>query len=517
MGQLGEKIQAVLKLDSTAQAIEFQKQIVSWGQMDGAVEALSAAFEKLEIGVGAQVGSVLRNSPVHLALLLVNVTKNRCITTFNPFQPDDKIAADIERIRPPVVVASTEDWARPALRAVVEKIGAAGIELTASWSNPVRIIEGLDAVRGKDLAPALPDTAIMMLTSGTTGVPKRIPLLTDGLERAIFDALKYERDRAPDSPPALSDITLIQFTSFVHIGGIFNALRAVLCGRRLYLQSKFEVREWAAAVERYRPAVASLPPAALRMVIDADIQPEQLKSLKAVRSSTAPLNQADADEFERRYGAPVLQNYGATEFAGGVAGWTLRDYRNHGNQKRGSVGRMHDDVEGRIRDQATDAILPPGQEGILELRGPQFPDPEAWVRTTDRAVLDEDRFLWIKGRSDNAIIRGGFKVHPDEVVAAFEEHPGVREAVVVGMADTRLGAVPVAAIILKANCGNVSAEELRQWARSRLTPYQVPTAIHIVNDVPRTAALKPNLPAVREMLETMHATADGENAVTAKI
>lgn len=503
MGQLGDTIREVLQLDSSAPAIEFRGQSISWGELRCAVEKLEADFDRLALPTGAQIGCVLRNSPHHLALLLAAVLTDRCIVTLNPFQPDDKLATDVARLKPPVVVAAAADWERGDLCDAVADLGSAGIELTSSWDASVRSVDRLATITGQDLCPPAPGTAIMMLTSGTTGPPKRIPLKSAGLERAILDALRYERDRDPGDPPKLSDVTLIQFTSFVHIGGIFNALRAVFCGRRLYLLEKFAVDEWAAAVERFRPAVATLPPAALRMVLDADIDPERLSSLRAVRSSTAPLNQTDADEFKRRFDAPVLQNYGATEFAGGVAGWTLRDHYKHDAEKRGAVGRMHEDIEARVRDPQTDEVLAPGQEGILELRGPQFANAREWIRTTDLAVLDEDGFLWIKGRSDNAIIRGGFKIHPDEVVAVLEGHPDVREAVVVGVADARLGAVPVAVVILKGKSRTLTEDDLRAWARSKLIPYQVPVAFHFVADLPRTAALKPNLPAIRENIEKL--------------
>ena len=103
------------------------------------------------------------------------------------------------------------------------------------------------------------------------------------------------------------------------------------------------------------------------------------------------------------------------------------------------------------------------------------------------------------GRADSAIIRGGFKVHPDDVAAVLEKHPAIREAVVVGIEDRRLGAVPVAAIMLKAGVTAPSDAELSAFAKEKLLPYQVPVRYLIVDDVPRTPSLKPMLPQVREL------------------
>ena len=124
-----------------------------------------------------------------------------------------------------------------------------------------------------------------------------------------------------------------------------------------------------------------------------------------------------------------------------------------------------------------------------------------WLRTTDRAVLDEDGFLFIRGRADNAIIRGGFKVHPDDVVQVLNDHPAVREAAVVGVADERLGAVPAAAIILKDGADEPAVDSLKAWLKQRLIAYQVPVHIRIVPDFPRTPSMKPSAPGLRQLFE----------------
>jgi acyl-CoA synthetase (AMP-forming)/AMP-acid ligase II len=123
------------------------------------------------------------------------------------------------------------------------------------------------------------------------------------------------------------------------------------------------------------------------------------------------------------------------------------------------------------------------------------------LRTTDRAVLDADGFLFIRGRADNAINRGGFKIHADDVVKALEGHPAIREASVVGIPDRRLGEVPVAALILVNGASVPDEAELTAFAKERLVAYQVPTRFIIVDDFPRTPSMKPSLPAVKALFE----------------
>ena len=150
-------------------------------------------------------------------------------------------------------------------------------------------------------------------------------------------------------------------------------------------------------------------------------------------------------------------------------------------------------MEARIVDPETGEPRPRGVEGVLELKGAQLGEHKGWLRTTDRAVLDQDDFLFIRGRADNAIVRGGFKIHPDEVVRALDQHPAVREASVVGIPDERLGQVPAAAIILREGASPPSPEELTAFLKAKLLPYQVPTRFVFVKDLPRTASMKPAL------------------------
>ena len=148
----------------------------------------------------------------------------------------------------------------------------------------------------------------------------------------------------------------------------------------------------------------------------------------------------------------MLIDFGAAEFMGGVAGWSMPDYRQYRESKRGSVGRPRADVKLRTVDPETkEALSGPNQLGLLELFSPRFgPD---WVRTNDFALIDEDGFRFIKGRADDAINRGGFKILPDDVSAVIRQFPGVQDATVVGFPDQRLGQVPVMALTADAMTG----------------------------------------------------------------
>src|SRR5262249_1873707 len=136
--------------------------------------------------------------------------------------------------------------------------------------------------------------------------------------------------------------------------------------------------------------------------------------------------------------------------------------------------------------------------GLLEVRAAQL-GTDDWVRTTDLARLDTDGFLWIVGRADQTILRGGMKVQPETVRAALEHHPGGTEAAVVGVPDERLGAVPVA--VVERHAGrDVDEASVLATASTHLARYEVPVKVVVVDAMPRTLSGKADLAAVRDLV-----------------
>ncbi|MBV9996368.1 MAG: long-chain fatty acid--CoA ligase [Caulobacteraceae bacterium] len=500
MTPLGTLVRGVLALEPGAPAIEFEHRWWTWGELSRIVEGLDGAFEAAGLGAGARIGSLMRNHVLVAGLAIELVVSDRCMVTLNPGMPDDRLGSEIRNVKPPALVGLERDWERPAVREAAGSVGCLGVMLCDDPERPVRLVPGLEIVRGTDLNREAPGIVIEMLTSGTTGPPKRIPLKATSFSRGILEAGVFD-GRAVDDPPRLRSGVQVLNTPFAHIGGLFGLFNCLSAGRRSSLLERFTVESWTDAVRRHRPKAAGAPPSALRMILDADVPKEDLASLVVFRVSTAPLEPELADEFYERYGIPVLQNYGATEFAGGVAGWTLADFKAHHQDKRGSVGRLNPGVEGRIVNPDTGEVLAHGQEGLLELRAPQLLDGKTWVRTMDVCVLDADDFLWIKRRYDNAIVRGGFKVMPDDVVRSLEQHPAIREAAVVGVRDDRLGQVPVAAFRVRSGASAPSEAELKEFLRTRLMPYQVPARFLAVEDFPRTPSMKVSQPDLKALFD----------------
>jgi len=495
MALITEKLRVIMAIDPSRAEIDFGGVDYTWGQIAQAVKAIEAALDEIALPREARVGVMLRNRPGHIAAFLAVLSTDRSLVTLNPILPDDKLKSDIESLGLPVIVGDAGDLARPGVADGLAKAGAAVIEIGARFEG-VRWLPGYERPR-PDLEIKLSEgVAIEMLTSGTTGTPKRVPLSRDAFDASFAGFTRYERGREfADAPTLRSGVTMVA-NPLTHIGGIYGCIGALMAGRKIALLERFTVEAWVGAVKRNKPKVAPGVPSALKMILEAKVPKEDLASLSALISGTAPLDPAVVDQFLERYDIPILGNYGATEFAGAIAGWTIDDFRANWSAKRGSVGRVHGNMEARVVEAETGVVLDAGQEGILELKGEQLGNGGAWLRTTDRAVLDEDKFLFIKGRSDNAIIRGGFKVHPDDVARALHEHPAVREAAVIGVADDRLGAVPAAAIILRDGATAPSEAELSAYLKTKLLPYQVPAHYRFVDDFPRTPSMKPSAPGL---------------------
>lgn len=494
---LAERIAAILALEPQRRALEFKEQWHSWQAVSSAMERIESLLVDQGAGEGAPIAVLIRNRPAHVAALLQVVRSRRCIVMMNPFQSPANTAADLQRLNVAALIADAEDAGQDSIRQVILERNIPIVATGGEDALAIRLAHAPPKTK-RVTYESHPGVAIRMLTSGTTGTPKRIDLSYENFERALLDALFYEPG-ASQTQVRLRDAVVIAMTPLVHIGGLWAVVAAVLSGRSISLMEKFSLPEWRRAVVTHRPKVVGMPPTALRMVYDANVPREELSSVLAIRSGTAALPLDLQEAFEDRYGIPILDTYGATEFAGAVAGWTIADHKAFARSKRGSAGRAQPGCELRIVDRETFAVLQPGQLGLLEVRAPRQMGPD-WIRTNDLAEIDADGFLFIRGRADDAIVRGGFKVSPGEITKVLLQHPAVKDAGVVGLPDARLGAVPVAAVELRV--GAVATEaELLAFLREKLVAYQMPTQLKILPALPRTPSLKVSQPQLRELFE----------------
>lgn len=470
--------------------IQYEGRWYSGEEVTAYGRAIADALREAGVADGAPVGLVVRNRLPHAAAIIGFLAAGRPVSMIYSFQSPESIGRDIEQLRLSAVVADVEDWTQPVITAA-ERAGSAGVAISLR-SPTVTAVAGLDRRdAGRAHAEAEPDVALQILTSGTTGPPKRQSIRTDVLRRTVFSVTSGEQAPA-DAPPELA------YWQFGGIG-VCQLIAGVYNGRRIVMLERFSVEGYVAAIKKHRIPRSGVQPAVIRMLLDADVAKEDLASLEFLISASGPLDPETRDEFEARYGIPIVLAYGATEFAGSLCAWTPEMQAEFGASKRNSVGRALPDTELRVVDPETGAELAPGEQGLLEAKvAPIGPD---WIRTTDIASIDADGFVTLHGRADGAINRGGFKVLPENVRRVLISHPAVKDACVVGVPDKRLGQVPFAAIEVADVTAAPSEEELAELVRAQLPVYNVPVAFTVVDELPRNPALKVSLPAVAALYQ----------------
>ncbi len=484
MSELDELSARALVRAASQPAIEFEGRWFSWGELRQVADRLGALIEASGARSRTPVAFVPRNRPSAIAVLLGLIAQRRTVRMIYAFQSATALARDVERVKPAVLVAAAEDFSEE-VRTVLRAQGIAAFALREMDAA---------ALSGFEHAADRPDSShphIEILTSGTTGPPKQFSVSYELIARHLVGA--NPATDLSQLPPTLL------FFPLGNISGLYSSLPPLLKGQRAVLLERFSVAGWHDHVLRYRPEASGMPPAGVQMVLDANIPPADLTSIRRFGTGAAPLDPTVQRAFEERYGIPILLSYGATEFGGPVTAMTLELHAVWGQRKFGSVGRTLPGAQLRVLDPETGTVLPPGQEGILEVISPRIgPD---WIRTSDIALIDEDGFLFHRGRADGAIMRGGFKLLPETIERALLLHPAVSAAAVVGLGDQRLGQVPAAAIQLKPGVVPPDVAELEAHLRQHVLATHIPLAWRFVETLPRTPSLKVDHPALRQLFE----------------
>lgn len=495
MTSIPDALGRLWQADDAADMVQRDGNWVCWGTVRRLAERIDEELNSAGCGPGGRVAVVLGNRIESVAALIAIMRAGRTLVTISPLQPVERLSADLRDADAAFILAPATLRSESTFTAAVGALGA------ASWSLDVGAMVRHSEL-SRDVSQGDPTVAVEILTSGTTGTPKRIPLRRVQLESSLSAALQHNDRLDGSQRPPLSGKTGLVVLPIVHIGGMWGLLQFLVTARPFVLLDRFTLSAWRAAVVEHRPILVSLPPPALRAVLDSDITPDELESVRAVNAGTSPVEPALVDAFYEKFGIAVLIVYGATEFSGAVAGWNLKDFRGRWADKKGSVGRAFPGVRLQVID-GEGAVLPAGETGRLQVASVQAAGSlDRWVTTSDLAHLDEDGYLYIDGRADDVILRGGFKVAPDRVIHALCTHPAVHDAAVAGLPDQRLGQVPVAAVELRSGA-MATPDELRTHCRSSLTPYEVPAQVYIVEELPRGAALKVDRRRLTALLEEL--------------
>lgn len=335
---------------------------------------------------------------------------------------------------------------------------------------------------------SLSSTAVIIYTSGTTGRPKGAEI-THGNLASNLDALHIAWGWTPD------DI-LLHVLPIFHVHGLFVALHGALnAGATTLLMREFDARKTLQTLVDRRCTVFMAVPTIHQRLLDVpDAKDFDLSHVRLITSGSDRLPDEVFTGFQQTFGHTLLERYGMTE--------TGMNCSNplHGERRMGSVGLPLPGVEVRIVDPETGDMLPDGEIGDVQLRGPNvfkgyWRQPEktsesftadGWFRSGDLGFREADGYVTLCGRSKDLIISGGLNIYPPEVERVLVEHPAVTACAVIGCPDKEWGERVIAVVVLDRG-GSVTGEELIRFCRERLAPYKSPKSIFFRDDLPRNA------------------------------
>ncbi|MFV9635564.1 class I adenylate-forming enzyme family protein [Mycobacterium neumannii] len=412
------------------------------------------------------------------------------VTPLNYRLSADGLRELIDRLPQPLVVADAE---------YLDMVAGAGKQVIGSD-------EFLGAARTSDPAAEFPDpedVGVVLFTSGTTSRPKAVELTHSNLTSYITGTVEFDSAEPGDA-------ALICVPPY-HIAGVSAALSNLYAGRKMVYLPQFDAREWIRLVRDEGVTSATVVPTMLDRIVTAlETENVALPTLRnlAYGGSKVPLPLVrKALSLLPEVG--FVNAYGLTETSSTIAVLGPDDHREALAssdeailRRLGSVGQPVPGIEVQIRN-ADGEVLGPGETGELFVRGEQVSgryteigsvlDGDGWFPTKDIAMLDEDGYLFIGGRSDDTIIRGGENIAPAEIEDVLVEHPAVRDCAVVGPEDPQWGQI-IVAVVVPADSpdgpANPDPEELREYVRRQLRGSRTPDRVVFRDELPTNATGK---------------------------
>ncbi|MHA7651203.1 class I adenylate-forming enzyme family protein [Mycobacterium sp. ML4] len=345
-----------------------------------------------------------------------------------------------------------------------------------------------------------PDSvAVTLFTSGTTSAPKAVELTHHNLTSYITETVEFD-SAAPD------DAALICVPPY-HIAGVGAALSNLYAGRKMVYLPNFDPHEWVRLANDERVTTATVVPTMLdRIVSVLETGEHKLTALRNLAYGGSKVGLPLVRRaLELLPDVGFVNAYGLTETSSTIAVLTPDDHRAAHSapdaavaRRLGSVGRPVPGIELEIRGQ-DGTVRGPGETGELFVRGQQVSgryagigsvlDENGWFATKDIAMIDEDGYLFIGGRSDDTIIRGGENIAPAELEEVLIEHPQVRDVAVVGVEDPQWGQA-IVAVVVPMRGVDPDPDELREYVRRSLRGSRTPDRVVFRDELPTTATGK---------------------------
>ena len=481
-----------------APALFLNGEATTYGELRRRVAGVRGRLVAAGVAPGDRVVLVSGNHPAFAVGFLAAVGIGAAAVPLNPQAPPAELAREMAAVQPVAAVLGPGVVLPETPELLVIIVADDRPEAPAPAGLPGPRVVALSEAEAGDTAPLLDradaDVAALMFTSGTAGMP-RAAVLTHGNLLANIAQIQAH----PGRQVVAGDVVLGVLPLFHVFGLTVNLCLTLAAGASLVLLPRFDPVEALELCERYGATIlAGAPPmfAALAAAPAAD-RGNPLATVRLALSGAAPLPQQVAADVRTRFGLPLYQGYGLTE-ASPVVTSSVVD----GDPRPGSIGVPLPGVEVRLVDEEGEDVLV-GDPGEVWVRGANvFPgyweDPEAtaavltpegWLRTGDVGVLGDDGNLQLVDRAKDLIIVNGFNVVPAEVEAVLQQHPQVADVAVLGDPDVRTGEAVRAVVVPVAGAVPLLAE-LAAFSARRLARYKCPTALSVVDEIPRGQAGK---------------------------
>ncbi|MBY8856800.1 fatty acid--CoA ligase family protein [Nocardia sp. CA2R105] len=399
---------------------------------------------------------------------------------------------------------------RPLIMAV-----PAYLTMVAGAGYPVvPTVDWLDEIRTSTTATDGPEAdadsaAVLLFTSGTTADPKCVVLRHANL-------LSYVLGTVDLATADETDCALVCVPPY-HIAGVGSALSNLYAGRRVVHLPDFDPAHWLRLVRMERVTTTMVVPTMLARIVDhLGGAPADCPTLRSLAYGGARMPRPVLEAALRAFpGTDFVNAYGLTETSSTIAVLGPDEHRVAFSsadpaalRRLASAGRLVPGVEAEVRDE-DGTVLPHGQEGELWVRGPQISgeyqgmssvlDPAGWFPTKDRASFDPEGYLYIAGRCDDVIIRGGENIAPAEVEDALLRHPAVSDVAVIGLPDREWGQRLVAVVVPRVGA-RVDVRAIREHARALLRGSRTPDEVIVRSELPQTPSGKVHRRRLVEML-----------------
>ncbi|HEX8052761.1 MAG TPA: AMP-binding protein [Thermoleophilaceae bacterium] len=436
---------------------------VTYAELYDRALRIASALRERGHEAGSVVAVMLQNGPEFVAAYFGVLLAGSVVTAVNPLLTPGEVDRLLENA-----------GARTLIGGDPERPPAPGVTR----------IDPADAAAAEPLKEPVPraddDTALLLYSSGTTSGPKAAEMTHHNLVWSS-DAMV-----AAVGAPSAALCVAPFFQGFGQGCGMNGMLRA---GATIHTQERWNAAAALDTLEHERVPLLQAVPAMCHDLLELpDVHERDRSALQLCMTGGAATPLDLLKRFEHEFDCEVLEGYGVTE--------ALRVSMNRpGRRRAGSIGVLLEGVEHRFVDSAGDDVV--DGAGELVIRGPNvmrgyWGQPEAtaevlrdgWLYTRDLSYEDEDGFLWVIGRVDDLISRGGYKVHPVEVERLLAEHPAVAEAAVIALPDERLGSEIGAAVVV-AEGHELDTEELREFMRERVAKWKYPRRIWAVPSLPR--------------------------------